>query len=104
VVETAKRGITTFDGILQLQRSMDERLEHLGGRAQDAKLVIDSLYTRPIIDVEQVKNIIGKSKVSAYKLIADLEKADVLTQLPNGRRAKMYTFKEYLDLFKGEGL
>jgi len=102
VIETAKKGITTFDGILQLQRSMDERLEHLGGRAQDAKLVIDSLYTRPIINVEQVKNIIGKSKVSAYKLIADLEKADVLTQLPNDRRAKMYAFKEYLDLFKEE--
>ncbi len=101
VIETAKRGITTFDGILQLQKSMDERLNHLGGRAQDAKLVIERLYIRPIIDAEEVSEAIGKSKVSAYKLIADLEKAAVLTQLPSGRRASVYAFKEYLDLFKG---
>ena len=100
VVETAKRGITTFDGILQLQNSMDERLEHLGGRMQDAKLVTERLYARPIIDVEQVTAIIGKSKVSAYKLIADLEQAGVLVQLPNDRRARMYAFKAYLDLFR----
>ena len=100
VVETAKRGITTFDGILQLQNSMDERLEHLGRRVQDAKLVIERLYARPIIDVKQVTTIIGKSKVSAYKLIADLEQAGVLVQLPNDRRARIYTFKAYLDLFR----
>jgi predicted DNA-binding transcriptional regulator AlpA len=53
-----------------------------------------------VIDVEQVTAIIGKSKVSAYKLIADLEQAGVLVQLPNDRRARMYAFKAYLDLFR----
>lgn len=99
VIETAKRGIKTFDGILRLQRAMDERLESLGGRSKGAKQVLEQLFKRPVTDADQIAEIIGKSKVSAYKLISDLEEAGILVQLPNGGRAKMYAFKAYLDLF-----
>lgn len=99
VIETAKRGIKTFDGILRLQRAMDERLESLGGRSKGAKQVLEQLFKRPVTDADQIAEIIGKSKVSAYKLMSDLEEAGILVQLPNGGRAKMYAFKAYLDLF-----
>lgn len=99
MIETAKRGIKTFDGILRLQRAMDERLESLGGRSKGAKQVLEQLFKRPVTDADQIAEIIGKSKVSAYKLMSDLEEAGILVQLPNGGRAKMYAFKAYLDLF-----
>jgi hypothetical protein len=50
-----------------------------------------------------VTAIIDKSKVSAYKLVSELEQAGILVQLPNARRARMYAFKEYLDLFREVG-
>lgn len=81
VIETAKQGIQTFDGILQLQKQVDERLSTLGNRARDAKKVMNQLYMCPITDVGMVENTIQKSKVSAYKLIGDLEGAEQMVEL-----------------------
>ena len=100
VIETAKNGVTTFDGILQIQRSLDLRLKPMGSRISDARMVIDELFRNPIINVVRVEKIIGKSSVSAYKLIADLEKLDILKEITGGQRGRIYIFKEYAALFE----
>lgn len=100
VIETAKSGVATFDGILQIQKSLDLRLKPLGSRVADARLVIEELYRNPIINVSKVEKIVGKSTVSSYKLIADLEKLGVLKEITGGQRGRAYVFKDYIDLFK----
>lgn len=100
VIETAKQGVRTFDDILRLQKSMDERLKFLGKRAADAHDLIQHMYRRPIVDVADVMRVIGKSNVSAYKLIADLEKAKILQEVTGSQRNRVYLFKEYLDIFR----
>jgi Fic family protein len=100
VLETAKQGIRTFDGILQLQKSMDQRLKPLGLRTTDAQKVIRYMYTRPIVDAATVSAIIEKSNVSAYKLIADLEKTGIIKEMTGAQRNKVYLFSEYLALFQ----
>lgn len=102
IYESAKKGISTFDGILQLQRSLDTKLKSFGSKESDARKVLDSLYRRPITEVKKVAAIIGKSQVSAYKLIAELEKAGVIFEITGGSRGKVYVFQEYLDLFKND--
>lgn len=100
VIETAKQGIKTFDGILQMQKSMDERLKKFGSRTINARKVIDSLYIRPVTDVGIVEKIIQKSTVSAYKLIADLEEAGILKEITGAQRGRVYVFEEYMNLFE----
>jgi Fic family protein len=102
VIETAKQGINTFDGIMQLQRTMDLRLQPLGNRASNAQKVITYMYSRPIVDVAAVAEIIGKSNVSAYKLIADLEKAEIIKEMTGAQRNKVYLFSEYMSLFQNK--
>ena len=99
VVETAKSGVTTFDSIMQLQKTLDIKLKTLGNRSVDARLVIESLYSRPVIDVNRVEKIIQKSNVSAYKLIASLEELEILHEITGGQRGRLYIFKDYVDLF-----
>lgn len=99
VIETAKNGVTTFDGILQLQKNIEEKTKSLKSRNNDAKKVIDYLYTKPIIDVAQVEKLINKSNVSSYKLISDLEKLHILKEVTGGQRGRLYLFKDYIDLF-----
>jgi len=99
VIDTSRQGIETFDGIMQLQRLLEEQLKTLGNRAKDAYKVIDRLYTRPIIDVTKVESIIQKSPVSAYKLIHSLERLGILKEITGGQRGRIYLFKNYLDLF-----
>jgi Fic family protein len=99
VIETAKKGVNTFDGIMQLQKKLELKIKKLGNRSSDAKKVIDFLYTQPIINVSRVEEIILKSNVTAYKLIADLEKLEILKEISGAQRNKFYVFSEYLNLF-----
>jgi Fic family protein len=99
VIETAKKGVNTFDGIMQLQKNLELKIKKLGNRSGDAKKVIDFLYTQPVINVSRVEEIILKSNVTAYKLIADLEKLEILKEISGAQRNKFYVFSEYLNLF-----
>ena len=99
IIETSKKGVTTFDGILQLQKSLEEKLKTLGNRNVDARKVVDYLYTQPIIEVTKVEEILQKSSVTAYKLLADLERLDIIKEISGAQRNKLYVFKDYLDLF-----
>ena len=99
IIETAKKGVTTFDGILQLQKNLETKLKELGNRGIDAHKVVEYLYTQPVIEVSRVEEIIQKSNVTAYKLISDLEKLEILKEISGGQRNKLYVFKDYLDLF-----
>jgi Fic family protein len=100
VIETAKKGVTTFDGIMQLQKSLELKIENMGSRSGDAKKVIDYLYTQPILEVERVQKIIQKSNVTAYKLLNTLEEKQILQEVSGAQRNKLYVFKDYINLFK----
>jgi Fic family protein len=99
IIETAKKGVSTFDGILQLQKNLEIKLKSLGNRNIDARKVVDYLYTQPIIALSKVEELIEKSNVTAYKLIADLEKLEIIKEISGAQRNKLYVFKDYLDLF-----
>jgi Fic family protein len=99
VVETAERGIETFDAILKLQEEVDERVEPLGSRAENARKVIRALYARPIIDAKRVADVTDLSMSSAYRLIEDMEDIGLLTKILGKKRGRKYTFERYLNLF-----
>lgn len=100
IIETAKSGVATFDGIMRIQKSLDLILKPLGGRIADARLIIDELFRNPIINAVKMEQIIGKSSVSVYKLITDLEKLGVLKEITGGQRGRIYVFEDYIALFK----
>ena len=100
VIETAKKSIETFDKIMKLQKEVDEKLQKLGSRTKNARTVISFLYQRPLIDANKVSQIAGVSPPSAYKLIAELEKLEILEEITGGQRGKQYWFTEYINIFK----
>ncbi len=100
IIETAKNGITTFDNILQLQKTVESSIQKLGSRALNAKKLVDYLYNRPMINAEKVSEIVGISMPSAYKLIVDLEKLDILKEVTGSQRGRVYIFDNYLRLFE----
>ena len=99
IIETAKNGISTFDGIMQLQKQNELKIQSFGSRAANAQKIIDQLYQRPIINAEKVKETVGISMPSAYKLIELLEKTEILKEVTGGQRRRMYIFKDYIKLF-----
>ena len=99
IIETAKNSIKTFDDILQLQKEVDIKIQSLGSRAANAQKVLNYLYQRPIIDAAKVSEAAEVSPASAYKLIADFERLEILSEITGGKRGKTYMFSSYLRLF-----
>ncbi len=99
VIETAKSGIATFDAILKLQRDVNERVEPLGRRAENARKVIRALYVRPLADADRVAEVTGLSLPSAYRLINEMERIGILTEITGSQRGRLYLFERYVDLF-----
>ena len=100
IIEIAKKGISTFDGILQLQKQNDIRIQSLGSRAGNAQKIVNYLYQRPVINAEKVSRISGISMPSSYKLIESLENIEILKEVTGGQRRRMYVFENYLKLFR----
>jgi len=100
VIETSKKGIATFDSILQLQKQVEIKLLTLGSRAANAQKIINYLYQRPSINAEKVSNAAKISLPSAYKLISDLEKLEILKEITGGQRGRVYVFDSYIQLFQ----
>ena len=100
VIETAKNSIETFDQILKLQKEVDEKLQKLGSRTKNARTVISYLYQRPLIDANKVCEITKVTPPSAYKLIAELERLNILDEITGGQRGKQYWFTDYINIFK----
>ena len=99
VIETAKIGISTFDGILKLQKEIDGKLQKLGSRANKAQLLLDDLYSKPLTDANRVKKITKSSLPTAYKLLDDLEKLKIIKKVRGEKRGKQYLFSSYINLF-----
>jgi Fic family protein len=102
VIEISKKGVETFDGILQLQRNLEAKIQSLGSRGDNIRKVIDHLFVQPVIDASKIGAITGKSRATNYKLIDELERLEVLKEITGAQRNKLYIFNDYLELFKNE--
>src|SRR5690606_3884791 len=100
IIETSKKGVETFNAILQLQRITEEKLKNTGSRGIDAIKIVQSMYSMPIIDANKAMGVIGKSINTTYKTIDLLEEMKVIEEITGAQRGKLYAFTEYIDLFK----
>ena len=100
VTETAKKGISTFDQILQLQKDSEFKINKLGSRAANAQKVLNYLYQSPVVNSSIIGEITGLSVASAYKLTNDMEQLEILKEVTGAQRGKWYLFDNYLNLFK----
>lgn len=100
VIETAKKSIETFDGILKLQKEVDAKLQSLGARSNNAQVILEHLYQHPLIDATKAKEITKLSHPSVYKLLEELERLGILKEMTGGKRGRQYLFVDYVSLFK----
>ena len=85
---------------MQLQKNLDKKIKTLRSRSGDARIVIDYLFQRPIIDAQKVAMITEKTPSTAYKLIESMESLGILKEITGLERGKIYSFADYLSLFE----
>ena len=100
IVQTAESSIKTFDAILQLEKQVNEKIKSLGKRMVKAQAVINYLYQQPIVNAQKVQTIIGSKTASAYSLLEDLERLEIVKETTGFQRNRIYVFEDYLKLFR----
>ncbi|MDR2147397.1 MAG: Fic family protein [Tannerella sp.] len=100
IIETAQKGVETLNGIMQLKQSVEKQIDTLGKRGADARMLLDALYKKPIISPSETVTLINKTPQTAYNLIADLEKLEILREITGAQRNKLYSFAPYINLFE----
>ena len=99
VIETANKGIATFDKIMQLEKLVTTKINTLGKRSHKAQLVINYLYKKPILNAQIVQKVIGSKNATAYSLLADLVQLKILKETSGNQRNRTYIFEDYIKLF-----
>jgi Fic family protein len=100
VIETAKSSIQTFDSILKLQKNIENKLQNLGSRSNNAQTIVNYLFQRPILNAHQTKKLTNLSPPSVYKLISEMKNLGILKEITGSKRGKQYLFRDYTDMFK----
>lgn len=99
IIETAKKGISTFDSILKLQKEVETKIQKLGSRANNANVLLNYLFQHPMLEAQKAKEITGLSLPTVYKLLEELEKLEIIKEITGSKRGKLYMFRDYTKLF-----
>jgi Fic family protein len=99
VIETSKKSIATFNGILELKGRMDIFVASLGRKAENGQKLITYLYKHSVIDSKKAMEILGISAKTAGVLLKDFEDEGILVEYTGFQRNRSYVFNEYIELF-----
>ncbi len=100
VIETATKGISTFEQIQKLRDEIEgKRIVGLGKRFQKAKELMNMLYRNPSITAASVAEVLNIAPATANSLIQDLVKLKILVEVTGGLRNRIFIFWDYVHLF-----
>lgn len=99
VIETANKGKQTFQAILTLRQEMDGLLFSYGQRADNARILLNRLYSRPSISANDTAALLGVSHQAASALLKKLTEDQVLDEVTGYQRNRVFFFSRYLALF-----
>lgn len=100
VEETAELASQTLSKILELKNKWEFDInERFGKRANNANLLLQYLFKRPVVHVNQVKDLTQTSYKTANDLVNDFVKVGILEEMTGQQRNRVFVFQEYIDLF-----
>jgi Fic family protein len=100
VAETAENATQTLSAILELKSRLESTLPQIyGKRAANAGIVLNALFKKPIIHVNQVQTLLGISYKAANNLVNDMVQTGLLKEMTGQSRNRVFLFDEYLKLF-----
>ena len=99
VRDTAQKGKETFQSILEIRNEVEKAILSLGKRAANASLLLNYLYSRPIITPNEVAEMLSITHQSASSLIRGFEALNILKKWEKIGRNQPYVFGRYFALF-----
>lgn len=99
---TAKKGVLTFDNLVKLQKICREKIDSLRRKRQLGQQLLQILFDTPIVKVNKAAQELRVSFPTANSLLEDFSKAGILKETTGFARNRLFSFVEYIKLFKNE--
>lgn len=99
VHETALKGQQTFKDILALRNEVEQTLLSLGSRAKNGAALLNHLYRKPLVSVNEAAGLLDVTHQTANALVKDFERLGILEELTGYRRNRLFFFSRYYALF-----
>ncbi|WKN45019.1 Fic family protein [Tunicatimonas pelagia] len=100
IAETAEKASQTLSNVLELKERLENKINNdFGRKSQNAIILLQYLLKKPIINVNQAKDVTGLTYNTANSLISDFIDADFLKEVTGYSRNRVFIFDEYLKLF-----
>ena len=100
VAETAEDATQTLSDILELKTKLEISITTtFGKRSNNALLLLQFLFTKPIVHVNQVKEVTRSSYKSANDLVSDFVNVGILKEMTGQNRNRIFGFDQYLKMF-----
>lgn len=99
IIETAKKGIETFDAVLKLKKEIEEKIQKTNNRSHHLLNIMEFLYQKPIVNAIKIVALTNVSQPTAYKILQELVSMNILKEITGGKRGKVYVFDNYIKLF-----
>lgn len=101
VAEVSNQAAVTARRILEQRESHRLAItENLGLAAASGHKVLDTLYLRPIVTVNDIKEITGKSYAAANQLVHRMTQLGILEEMTGFARNRRFRFEPYVKLFQ----
>ncbi len=100
VAEVSRQATETARRILALrERDRATIMDNLGRAAGNGLRVLEYLYERPIVSVDDLQRLCGVTFQAANQLVARLADHGVLSEITGRPRYRRFAYQPYIDLF-----
>lgn len=101
VIETSENSVTTLKKILDLKTDIEQNKIHiLGKRSKHGHLLLNKLFSKPLLNVKDVQDITELSAKAAYDLVEAFIRLGVLKETTGYQRNKVFIFEDYVKMFR----
>ncbi|PXF57538.1 MAG: cell filamentation protein Fic [Deltaproteobacteria bacterium] len=97
--DTGNKGAATFQSILELRKEVERTTLSLGKKAENARLLLNHLYRKPLVTANEVAELLNVTHQTASSLIRDFENLQILKKWEKIGRSQLYIFGRYFALF-----
>lgn len=100
VIETSKKGKQTFESIVKLRQSYEQRILVFGKKAPLYQKLIYRLFKNPVISPRETEKFLEVAPYTSNKMLRELEEIGILSETSQSQRNRSYALKDYIQLFK----
>lgn len=99
VIETAQEAVRIARKISALREEDLKKIGVLGRTSENALIIYEGLFDKPTISIEEATVKLNVSVATGGRLLERLCEEEILSNLDNRTRNKVFVYKRYIDIF-----